>query len=409
MKAIQFNLTIPRYATGLALSKIYPPILWSGLSCVQYRDVPEPRRPSDEWVAIKTRYGGICGSDKHLIHINLQSSLSLSVFSSFPFTIGHENFGTVAEAGKSVRDFSVGERVVAEPTLWCKPRGFADLCQYCARGEIQLCERLAEGAIAPGFSIGFCRDTGGSWSPYFVAHESQIVRIPDAVSDENALLLEPFAVSLHAVLRNMPSNDETVLVIGAGVFGLCTIAALRAVGCRARIIVLARHKVQQEMAQKFGADIVIAASRTSDYEAEFARAVNAKLLKPILGKRVVVGGADTVFECVGSRDTVEDALRFTRAGGRVVIIGLPLILERVDWASVWLKELHIHGEYIYGYEDFQGKRWRTFDLALDLMQRGKVNLAPMLTHRFALRDYARAFQTISDRGRERAVKVVFEF
>ncbi len=407
MRAIQFNGTIPRYALGLALGKIFPPILWSGLSCVQYRDVPEPRRPSDEWVVIKTRYGGICGSDDHLMH--LQHSPSLSAFSSFPFTIGHENFGTVAEAGEAVRDFSVGARVVAEPTLWCKPRGFADLCPYCACGEIHLCERLAEGALAPGLSIGSCRDTGGSWSPYFVAHESQVVRIPDAVSDENALLLEPFATSLHAVVRNMPRDDETVLVIGAGVIGLCAIAALRAVESRARIIVLARHKIQQEMARQFGADVVMAASRAGDYEAEFARQVNAKLLKPILGKRVLVGGADIVFECVGSQEVIEDALRFTRAGGRVVVTGVPSVLERVDWASVWLKELFIHGEYIYGYEDFQGKRWRTFDLALDLMQRGKVNLAPMLTHRFALRDYARAFQTISNRGRERAVKVVFEF
>jgi L-iditol 2-dehydrogenase len=429
MKAIQFNPTIPRYALGLALGRILPPVLWSGLSCVQYHDVPEPRLPNAEWVKIKTRYGGICGSDNHLIH--LHNSPSTSAITSFPFTIGHENCGTIAEVGAAVRDFSVGDRVVAEPILWCKPRGFADLCRFCARGEIQRCERVAEGMLAPGLAIGGCRDTGGSWSPYFVAHESQLVRVSDAVSDENALLLEPFATSLHAVLANLPrpertlslskresKDDETVLVLGAGVIGLGVIAALRAVESRARIIVLARHTVQQELARRFGADVVISAARASDYYAEFASAVGGRLLKPIIGKRVLVGGADVVFECVGHSDTIDDALRFTRAGGRVVIAGLASLPKNVDWTPIWLKELRVQGTYCYSHDEFQGKRWRTFDLALDLLTRGKVNLAPtlaphasagVLTHKFALRDYARAFQTIGRRGHERAVKVVFEF
>jgi threonine dehydrogenase-like Zn-dependent dehydrogenase len=407
MKAIQFNATIPRYALGLALGRMYPPILWGGLACVQYCDVPEPRLPNGEWVKIKTRYGGICGSDKHLVH--LHNSPSASAITSFPFIIGHENFGTIAEVGAVVRDCSVGERVVAEPTLWCKPRGFADLCRYCARGEIQRCERITEGAIAPGLEIGACRDTGGSWSPYFLAHESQVARIPDSVSDENALLLEPFATSLHAVLANLPRDDETVLVIGAGPIGLGVIAALRAVESRAHIIVLARYEIQQELARQFGADVVISAARGGDYCAEFARVIGGKLLKPIIGKRVLVGGVDVVFDCVGHGDTIDDALRFTRAGGRAVMAGLASIPKNVDWTPIWMKELHVQGTYIYGYDEFQGKRWRTFDLALDLMQRGKVNLAPMLTHRFALRDYARAFQTVGRRGRERAVKVAFEF
>ena len=420
MKAIQFDATIPRYAIGLTLGRVYPPILWSGLSCVTYRDVPEPRLPNGEWVKIKTRYGGICGSDAHLIHLHV--SPSGSAITSFPFTIGHENYGTIAEIGAAVRDFSVGDRVVAEPTLWCRPRGFADLCRYCARGEIQRCERVTEGVIGPGLAIGACRDTSGSWSPYFLAHESQVARIPDAVSDENALLLEPFATSLHAVLANMPhpgrtlslskresKDDETVLVIGAGTIGLSVIAALRAVESCARIIVLARYAIQQELARQFGADVVIAASRGNDYHAEFARAVGSKLLKPIIGKPVLVGGADVVYDCVGNSDTIDDALRFTRAGGRVVVVGLAAIPKGVDWTPIWLKELHVQGAYCYSHDEFQGKRWRTFDLALDLLERGKVNLAPMLTHKFALRDYARAFQTISHRGRARAVKVAFEF
>lgn len=407
MQAIQFNATIPRYALGLALGKIYLPAVWSGLACVQYRDVAEPRLPNDEWVKIKTRYGGICGSDNHLIH--LRNSPSASAITSFPFTIGHENVGTIAEVGAAVRDFRVGDRIVAEPTLWCKPRGIQDLCRYCARGEIQRCERVTEGEIAPGLEIGACRDTGGSWSTHFVAHESQIARVPDVVSDENALLAEPFATSLHAVLANLPRDDQVVLVIGAGVIGLGIIAALHVVESRARIIVLARHSIQQELAKRFGADCVISASRDIDRHAEFAKAIGGKLLKPIIGKRVLVGGADVVYECVGNGDSIDDALRFTRAGGRVVLAGLAAMPKGIDWTPIWMKELQVHGTYVYSHDEFRGKRWRTFDLALDLMARGQVDLAPLVTHKFALKDYARAFQVVNHRGRERAVKVVFEF
>ncbi|MBI3536963.1 MAG: zinc-binding dehydrogenase, partial [Chloroflexi bacterium] len=250
---------------------------------------------------------------------------------------------------------------------------------------------------------------GGSWSEYFLAHESQLVRVPANVNDENALMLEPFATSLHAVLQNLPRDDETVLILGAGVIGLCALAALRAVGSRARIIVMARHAVQQEMARAYGADIVIATSG-NDYYAEFARAVGGELRQPIIGKRVLVGGgAEIVFECVGNSGTIDDALRCVRARGRVVMLGLAALPSGVDWTPIWLRELNVIGTYTYGVDEFRGERARTFDLALDLIKQGKVNLAPLVTHKFALKDYARAFETIRARGKNRALKVAFEF
>ncbi len=407
MEAIRFDAVIPRYAVGKLLGRAYPPILWSGLSCLQYRQVPEPRLPNDEWVKIKTRYGGICGSDIHLLH--LQSSPSSSVFTSFPFTVGHENFGTIAETGARVRGFTVGDRVIAEPTLWCKPRGFTDLCGPCARGDIQLCERVTQGAIAPGLVLGYCRDTGGSWSPFFVAHESQLLRIPGDLSDENALLLEPFATGLHAVLAHPPRDTDTVLVLGAGVIGLTLIAGLRALGSRARIIVLGRYPAQQELARKYGADVVIPAGKRGGYYDAFAQAVGGKLLKPILGKRVLVGGADVVYECVGNGDTIDDALRFTRPKGRVVLVGLAALPKGVDWTPIWMKELHVNGTCTYGHDEFAGKRCRTFDLALELVSQHNIDLAPLVTHKFPLHEYGRAFATVGNRGRARALKVVFEF
>ncbi len=408
MEAIQFDAVIPSYAIGKLLGRVYPPILWSRLSCFQYRQTPEPRLPNEEWVKIKTRYGGICGSDIHLLR--LEGSPAASVLTSFPFTVGHENFGTIAETGAGVSGLSIGDRVIAEPTLWCKPRGFTDLCGACARGDIQLCERVTQGVVSPGPILGACRDTGGSWGPFFVAHESQLLRIPDEMSDENALLLEPFATSLHAILVHPPRDTDTVLVLGAGVIGLTMVAGLRAIGSRARIIVLARYPAQQELARHYGADVVIPAGRGYDYAAEFARAVGGKLLKPILGKRVLVGGgADVVYECVGSGDTIDDALRFARPKGRVVLVGLASLPKGVDWTPIWMKELEVKGSYTYGYDEFAGKRCRTYDLALELVSKQKIDLKPLITHKFPLDQYGRAFATIGNRGRAQALKVVFEF
>ena len=228
MKAIRFNATIPRYAAGLALGKVSAAQLWSGRSCTFVEDVPVPILPGPDWVRIKTRLGGICGSDLSVIRLN--TSPYYSAFTSFPYTFGHENVGTIAEMGPAVTGWQPGERVVVEPLLWCTPRGFEEQCEFCRRGEINRCLRTNDGALAAGLFIGACRDTGGSWSPYFVAHQSQLYRLPEHLSDENALLVEPFAVGLHPALQHMPADDETVLILGAGTIGLSMLAALRAPG-----------------------------------------------------------------------------------------------------------------------------------------------------------------------------------
>lgn len=406
MEAIQFNGTIPRYVLGTTLGKIFPSLLWSGLSCTYLAEVPEPQLPGDEWAAIHTHYGGICGSDMAAIH--LHASPYFSPFLSFPFTFGHENYGSIAETGRRIHDLQDGQRVVVEPLLWCKPRGFEDLCQYCARGEINRCERLTAGDVAPGLMIGNCRDTGGSWSEFFVAHQSQIYPLPEAINDENALMIEPFAVGLHAVLQNMPADDDTVLIVGAGSIGLCLLAALRALGSRSHVLVLARYPFQAQAARKLGADEVILSNDRHDHFEELASIMDASLLQPMIGKQVVVGGADRTFECIGSDTSLDDALRLTRAGGRVVLVGVPGIAKNVDWTAIFANELDVRASYTYHHaEQYGGKKWRTFDLAIDLMQRGLVDLSWMVTHRFQLEDYAQALNR--DTARSQTIKSVFTF
>lgn len=160
MKAIQFEATTGRYLFGLALRNLIPGILLSGLSCTHETDTAEPTLPAEDWVKIKTRYGGICGTDMKSIHLDI--SMYYSPLASTSFILGHENVGTIVEVGAQAGEWQAGQRVVVEPTLWCKPRGFDDLCEFCARGEINHCLRVTEGNLSPGLQIGACADTGGS-------------------------------------------------------------------------------------------------------------------------------------------------------------------------------------------------------------------------------------------------------
>ncbi len=406
MKALQFDDSIPRYAATKVLGALHRSAFWGPFSLLRYRDVPEPTLPGPEWVKVRTRYGGICGSD--LNTIRLLDSPALSALVSFPFTLGHENVGILAEVGAEVEGFRPGDRVVVDPTLACAVRGVEPPCDFCRRGETSLCLHFTRGPLSPGLELGSCRDVGGSWSPFFLAHRSQLFHVPEYISDENALMVEPFAVGLHAALRHLPSDSDTVLVLGTGVVGLCIVAALRALGCAARVLVVAKYGFQAEMARALGADCVLPAHPPDLYRAA-AEATGATLHKPILGKPVLVGGADVVYECVGSAASVDDSLRLVRSGGTVVLIGLASLLRRVDWTPVWLNEIRVLGSFAYGMETFQGRRLHTFDLAIERIGQRKPDLSSLVTHRFRLREYRRALAAATSRDRNRLIKAVFMF
>src|SRR2546426_7852879 len=225
MKALIFNPTIPRFLVTKALSAVSRAAVWGPTSPLQYRDIAEPPLPGEDWVRVGVRLGGICGSDLHTIH--LDTSPAMSALTSFPFVLGHENVGTVLEAGRAVPTLRPGQRVTVEPVLPCAARG-VPACPLCAAGRYNLCVRTTEGHLSPGLMIGACRDTGGSWSASFVAHRSQVLSIPDGVTDEGALMAEPMACAGHPLLSSPPPDRSTVLVIGGGVSSQSAISGVRA-------------------------------------------------------------------------------------------------------------------------------------------------------------------------------------
>ncbi|MCW5878193.1 MAG: alcohol dehydrogenase catalytic domain-containing protein [Anaerolineales bacterium] len=407
MQAVQFTFSYPRYGLGLALGGLAPGILWSGASCTVLRDLPEPDLPGPDWARIATRLGGICGTD--LGNITLKTSPYYSPYSAFPFTFGHENVGVISELGAAVSGFQPGQRVVAEPTLWCAPRGFApaEWCANCRQGLTNRCLNRRAGPLGRGMFIGACPRTGGSWSPAFVAHQSQLYAVPDALSDEAALMVEPFACGLHAVLLDLPADNETILILGAGTIGLVTLAALRALGSRARVLVSARYAHQAEAARRLGADEVI---QGGDLYAQIAELTDAELLQPLIGKRVLEGGVDRVFECTGADSALDDANRLARRGGTVVLVGVPGIAKGVDWTAIFSQELRVLAATEYNHaEQYQGKTWKTYDLALDLISQGKADLGSLVNRKYPLGQYKRALGDLAQKGSQGIIKAAFEF
>jgi L-iditol 2-dehydrogenase len=408
VQALQFVESVPRYAATKAAGMLSSTAFWSRAACLQLADVYPPLLPDPDWVRINTRYGGICGTD--IATILLQSSMSLHPYTSLPFTLGHENTGRIAEENSDALGLEPGQRVVVNPLLACIQRGFAsNPCSMCASGRPNLCTRFREGSISPGMLIGFCRDTGGSWGPQFIAHRTQVIPVPDHVSDEAAVMAEPFGISLHTVLRTPPDDSDTVLIMGAGVMGLTTLAAIRATGSKARILMTARHPFQIEMAKRLGADEVIKPKRGVEFFHQIAERTDAEVIKPVLGKHIVKGGVDKVYECVGADSTLDDALRLIRPGGMLALVGIPKMPSNIDWTPIWFHEIDVHGSFGYGEHEFEGQTRNTMRLGVDLLGSGRVDLAPLVTHRFRLDDYANALTTATSRGRNNVIRAVFEF
>ncbi len=405
MKAIVFAAPIPTYLLTRALGSISPRFLVGGHACTRYRDVAVPELPGSRWVRIRTRRGGICGSDLNVIA--LHASPSTSPFSSFPFVLGHEIVGEIVETGLDTHGFSRGDRVVINPLLACDAREVSPRCAECAAGRPSRCAHVTDGSVPPGLLTGTTRGLGGGWGEELVAHESQLVRVPADVTDDEAVLTEPFACSIHAVRSDPPAPGARVLVVGAGSIGLLTVAALKAIVPGCAITVLARHAFQGEHAERLGAERVVLAR--GDYTQTLGQAAEARLFKPILGRKVAVGGFDRSYLCIGSVRGADDAMRFTRAGGTVVVLGNVGTLDGLDWTPLWLKELQVRGTVCYGCHAHGTGTTSAFEEAFELIASRRAPVRPLLTHTFPLAGFRHALDTARNKRGAKSIKVAFRF
>ena len=231
--------------------------------------------------------------------------------------------------------------------LSCAARGEVKLCPNCEAGRTNLCDRVAVGDLKPGLQTGYCTQTGGGWARMLVAHRSQLHAVPDGMSNEVAVLLEPFACAMHAAGRAQIAPGDTVLVVGAGTVGLLTLIALKLFSQPGHVIVAAKHPKQRAAAKLAGADEIV---RPEHAAKAVRRHTSAVKLTPERGQDFLLGGADVVLECTGSKSALDLALRTTKAGGRIVVSGIPG--PGADLTPLWFRELDLVGAYTATTRDF---------------------------------------------------------
>jgi len=407
MRALVFENRLAR----LILTKLLSLLSWRAFVArsapLRLREIDEPALPADDWVRIQTRLCGICGSDAKQVFLNGATDNPMTALISFPQVLGHEVVGTIESIGPGVTTLQVGQRVVLNPWLSCEPRGLP-LCEWCQRGELAQCRNFTRGVIEPGVHTGNSRHATGGFAPLLPAHASQCIPVPAHVSDEEAVLADPFSVSLHAALHGSPPTRGRALVYGCGTLGLLQIAILRALFPELQVLAVARFDHQAELAEAFGAHRVFRHRPKRALIEQVARALGVELQQPWRGLPMLNGGVDCIYDTVGSPETLEVGVRIARPRGRIVVTGVEAP-QRFEWTPLYFKEISLVGSNAFGFETLDGRRQHAMQWYFELLGRHEFGLTRILTHRFALEEYPAAFAACWNQGRERAVKVLFEY
>lgn len=403
MRAIIIRPSKPRLACALIYHRLTKRPAVFACSPVAMIDCPEPTLPGPHWVKVRSRLGGICGSDLKTLRVKI-SPRSASLANRSPGEPirfqGHETVGEVIEVGSGVNRFKVGDRAIMIPGTHCAALERDQPCRHCQAGAYCLCDHRETPLHA--------QPLGGGWSETFVRHETQLHLLNDALSDEQAVLFDPLACSLHAVLRNPPEKGDRVLIIGGGTIGLGIVKMLRALGREINIIVMARHAFQKELATRFGADAVIGIGPGDPYE-DLAAHLDDQVVGARKNNRLLRRGVDVIYDAVGSAATLHFSMRTVRAGGTVVLEGADLIPGTLDRTPLWFREINIVGSNGHGSDQWDGRKISTFDRLSDWITEGRIQTDAMISHRYPLGEFQQAMTTAASKSKHCSVKVVFDF
>lgn len=405
MKALQFNITVPKFIAAKGLHALLGNrVFYRGpFRSVRLVDIPEPSLLSDDWVKLKTLYCGFCGSDLNLML--LHDSPTASPFTSFPSVPGHEIVAEIIELGSNVSGYAMGDHVVINPALSCEVRGIDPVCPSCRNGRSANCENYAEGSLAPGMFLGISSGLNGGFAPKLIAHKSQLFKVPEGVTLEAAVMMEPLAVALQTVFDNLPGEDDTVLIIGGGVIGGLIIQSIKALQPGCQIAVMEPSAFAAELALELGADRIIP---VREVFSETSKMTSSTVYKPMLGMEILMGGFDKVYDTVGASSTLNLSLRLLTAMGTLSVVGIGNEVK-LDLTPLWLKLQTIKGVYAYGMVPYRGETRHVYNIAFELIREKKVKPETLLTHKFSLDDYIRLIEVNLDKGRHRAAKTVFRF
>lgn len=323
-------------------------------------DLPTPHAGSGELV-LRNQVCGVCGTDVHIYH-GEPGSADVNP----PVVLGHEYSGEVVEVGEGVTGFAVGDHVTVDPNIYCGH------CAYCQNGKKQLCPSME--------AIGVTRD--GGFAQYSRIPASQAFKLEPTVPWEAAAMAEPLACCLHGIdLAGIQVGDK-VCVVGGGAIGLLMVQLAKLSGA-SQIVLSEPNKKRRQVGLQLGANAALDPTRPDAQEA-FAQ--------------VLDGGANVVIECVGNVPAVKSAFQFAGKGATVLLFSVPKVDATFDLPlfDVYKKELTIKGSFVNP---------DTHARAVALINSGKVDFDPIITHRFTLDQLPEA---IAMQMSDASIKVVVE-
>ncbi len=397
MKALWFENKLWRIAALKALQVFSRRAALGPFVPLRFGDIPEPTIPNPRWIKVRNTSCGLCGTDLHFMMADMNPGCFPAALPGVAKKfLGHELVGEVVETGAEVNSLAKGDRVAMRIDWPCCTQLESDPpCAQCAAGNYALCEDF--GATAPTTP-----DMGGGFSPMMVMHQGQAYKIPETLDDGAAVLLEPMASAVHGVLKTNPQAGDRVLVLGAGTIGLLSIAALRVLAPEVSVYSLARYPFQTRVAEALGATVI---HEGTDLYQRVAKAGDARYVKGRFGNEILLGGFDVVYDTVGSDRTLRNAMRWTKAGGCVVLMGINFKPGKLDYSPIWCQEVRVVGINCHA-KEHNGQT--SFDMAADVLAQCRGLSDDLITHRFPMARYKEAVRAFRAKGKSEAIKIVLE-
>jgi threonine 3-dehydrogenase len=318
-------------------------------------EVPIPS-PREGEVLVRVHGASICGTDLHIYEWNEWADKRIP---HLPMTFGHEVAGTVEAVGEEVHHLKPGEFVAAETHIACGH------CSTCQTGRAHICENLRILGV----------DTEGAFAEYVVLPAQNAWVVGEGIEPDVASIMEPFGNAVHAAFGTGGGEDiatNAVAVIGCGPIGLFAVGIARSLGAW-KVVAVEPNHYRRELAATMGADVLLDPARTDPVDA-------------VLGL-TKGSGAEVVLEMSGNARAIDQGTRMLARGGRMSLLGLPDSAVTLDLNDqVIFKEARLQG--ITGREMF-----RTWQQTTTLLSTGRVDVGPVITHRFPLADFEEAFAT----------------
>jgi len=329
-------------------------------------DVPAP---GPDEVLLRVQACGICGTDVEIRDHGMPGEPPM------PFIMGHEYAGVVAQVGSTVDEFRVGDRVAVEVHKGC------GRCHNCIMGKYTACLNFGnrkKGHAANGMTAN------GGFAEYAVNHVNTLYKIPDEISFEEAALITTAGSAFYAIdaMGGYIAGD-TVAVIGPGPIGLALVQAAKALGAE-KVILTGTRKGRLELGKQMGADYTVNINDGED---------------PVeVVKELTHGvGADVVFDAAGVSSSLESALDLARPGGAIVMVAFYKGPVTVNISKAVVRNINLY--------TVRGEGRRNVRRALSMAAQRKIDLRPLITHQFALKDINQAFETYTKRIGN-AIKVI---